>query len=635
MPFRALGLEAKVLRAVTEAGYTEPTPIQSTAIPPIIAGQDLIGIAQTGTGKTAAFTLPILTRLAQPGQPGQPAQRRSTKVLIIAPTRELVAQIEENVRAYAKYLPVTMATVYGGVGEHPQIRALRAGTDIIVATPGRLLDLMRQRAADFSQLKFLVLDEADRMLDMGFLPDITSIVLQLPKQRQTLMFSATLSKEIESLTHKFQQTPKLIQIGRRANPAETVTQLIYEIPQHLKTSLLLHLLQDPKMNMVLVFSRMKHGADRIARQLEQKGVRCATLHSNRSQNQRLRALKDFKDGVVRVLVATDIAARGIDVDGISHVVNYDFPMHPEDYVHRIGRTGRANAVGDAISFVSSQDHGDLRAVERFIGRGIVRKKAEGFNYSQKAEPFNPADEPPRDFRQGQNRPQRSGQPPRPRGNDRPNRPQFSDRPSRPFNQGGQSSPQPSGYPQRPPSAEGQPQSERPQRPAYEGQNRPPRPGGFGGPKRQEYSDRPQRPPGQWDKNRPQQPRRDDRPQRQHGQDWQSQPQPSDQAQRQGRQDRLKRLGEQGEQQRPKPSDRPWYARVHEGQNRPQRSGHQQRPGAQGGEPRPKFSDRPPRPFSQGGQSRPQQSDRPQRPGGFGGPKRQDQQKRSGPPRWRR
>jgi ATP-dependent RNA helicase RhlE len=377
MPFRALGLDPKILQAVQEAGYTEPTPIQTAAIPPIIAGHDLIGIAQTGTGKTAAFTLPILTKLA--AQP--PGQRRGTKVLVIAPTRELVVQIEENVRAYAKHLRLTVATVFGGVGEHPQIRALRSGTDIVVACPGRLLDLMGQRCADFTQLKFLVLDEADRMLDMGFLPSIRKIIHALPKQRQTLMFSATLSKEIESLTHEFQRAPKIIQIGRRANPAETVTQFLYEVPKHLKTSLLLHLLRDPAMDMVLVFSRMKHAADRLARQLEQKGVRTATLHSNRSQNQRLRALKDFKDGVVRVLVATDIAARGIDVDGISHVVNYDFPMHVEDYVHRIGRTGRANAIGDAISFVTREDMGELRALERFIGRGIVRKRAEGFDYN--------------------------------------------------------------------------------------------------------------------------------------------------------------------------------------------------------------------------------------------------------------
>jgi ATP-dependent RNA helicase RhlE len=413
MPFQQLGLDAKILRAVQEAGYTEPTPIQTAAIPPIIAGQDLIGIAQTGTGKTAAFTLPMLTKLA--AQP--PGQRRGTRVLVIAPTRELVVQIEENVRIYGKHLPLTIATVFGGVGEQPQIRALRSGTDVVVACPGRLLDLMNQRCADFSQLKFLVLDEADRMLDMGFLPDIRRIVQQLPKQRQTLMFSATLSKEIEVLTHEFQRAPKIIQIGRRANPAETVTQLLYEVPKHLKTALLLHLLQDPQMDMVLIFSRMKHAADRLARQLEQKGVRTATLHSNRSQNQRLKALKDFKSGAVRVLVATDIAARGIDVDGISHVVNYDFPMHPEDYVHRIGRTGRAHAVGDAISFVTPEDFGELRALERFIGRGIVRKKAEGFNYSAAAPAYNPGEEdhrltrsqhPGQSRRQGQPHPQHQG-----------------------------------------------------------------------------------------------------------------------------------------------------------------------------------------------------------------------------------
>jgi ATP-dependent RNA helicase RhlE len=255
---------------------------------------------------------------------------------------------------------------------------------VIIACPGRLLDLMGRRNGDFSGLQFLVLDEADRMLDMGFIPSIRQIVRQLPGQRQTLLFSATLSREIESLTHEFQRSPKTIQIGRRANPAETVTQLVYEVPKHLKPSLLAHLLRDPQMDMVLVFSRMKHGADRIARKLEQHGIKTATLHSNRSQNQRLRALNDFKSGAVRVLVATDIAARGIDVDGISHVVNFDFPMHPEDYVHRIGRTGRAQAIGDAISFVSPEDHGALRSLERFIGRGIVRKRAEGFDYSAAA-----------------------------------------------------------------------------------------------------------------------------------------------------------------------------------------------------------------------------------------------------------
>jgi ATP-dependent RNA helicase RhlE len=381
MPFRAFGFDANILQAVQEAGYTEPTPIQSAAIPQILAGHDLIGIAQTGTGKTAAFVLPVLAKLAQPGGNAGP---RSVRALFIAPTRELVVQIEENVRAYGKHLPFRAATVYGGVSERPQIDALRSGVELLVATPGRLLDLMGRRLCDFSRLKFLVLDEAERMLDMGFLPDIRRIVRSLPQKRQTLLFSATLSREIEAVTREFLRAPKTVQIGRRANPAETVTQFVYEVPKHLKSFLLVHLLREPSLNMVLIFSRMKHGADRIARNLEAGGIRTATLHSNRSQNQRLRALKDFKSGAVRVLVATDIAARGIDVDGISHVVNYDFPMHPEDYVHRIGRTGRAHAVGDAISFVSPEEHGALRSLERFIGRGIVRKRSEGFNYTAPA-----------------------------------------------------------------------------------------------------------------------------------------------------------------------------------------------------------------------------------------------------------
>jgi len=383
MSFRELNLSPKILQAVHDAGYTEPTPIQVAAIPPILAGHDVIGIAQTGTGKTAAFVWPILMKLAASMHNGQ---KCGTRALVVAPTRELVVQIEENVRAYAKHVPLRMVTVFGGVSERPQIAALRSGVDLVVATPGRLIDLMGQRAANLSGIEFLVLDEADRMLDMGFLPPIRRIVKALPQKRQTLMFSATLSREIEALTHEFQRSPKIIEIGRRANPAETVTQFVYEVRSHLKAALLLHLLGNPQFDTVLVFTRTKRGADRIARRLESSGIKTGTIHSNRSQNQRLRALKDFKSGVVRVLVATDIAARGIDVDGISHVVNYDFPMHPEDYVHRIGRTGRAHAVGDAISFVTSEDEGPLRSLERFIGRGIVRKKADGFDYNEVAPP---------------------------------------------------------------------------------------------------------------------------------------------------------------------------------------------------------------------------------------------------------
>src|SRR6266545_1100898 len=396
MPFRALNLSPQMLQAVRDAGYTEPTPIQIAAIPLILAGHDVIGIAQTGTGKTAAFVLPILMKLAESrqtvarhGQITANPQKHNVhrlRALVVAPTRELVVQIEENVRAYAKHVPLRMATVFGGVSERPQIEALRSGVDLVVATPGRLIDLMDQRVANLSGIEFLVLDEADRMLDMGFLPPIRRIVKALPQKRQTLMFSASLSREIEQLTHQFQQSPKIVQIGRRANPVEAITQFAYEVRPHLKSALLLHLLGDQQFDTVLVFARTKRGADKIARRLESSGIKTGTIHSNRSQNQRLRALKDFKSGAVRVLVATDIAARGIDVDGISHVVNYDFPMHSEDYVHRIGRTGRAHAIGDAISFITLEDHGPLRSLERFIGRGIVRKKAEGFDYNQAAPP---------------------------------------------------------------------------------------------------------------------------------------------------------------------------------------------------------------------------------------------------------
>lgn len=375
MPFTSLGLHPDITRAVREAGYTEPTPIQTAAIPVILKRRDLIGIAQTGTGKTAAFTLPILSLL-------QAAPSGGIRALVIAPTRELVVQIEENVRAYARHLPLSVATIFGGVSEKPQIKALEQGADIVIATPGRLLDIIRGRERAFAGISFLVLDEADRMLDMGFVPAIRKIVKLLPSKRQTLFFSATLSREIERLTGEFLSDPETVEIGRRSNPADTVTQSVHGVPQHLKTGLLLHLLQDQRLAMVLVFARTKHGADKIARRLEQAGIATATIHSNRSQNQRLRALNEFRAGKVRVLVATDIAARGIDVDGITHVVNYDFPPNHEDYVHRIGRTGRAKAVGEAISFVSREEEDSLKALERFTRRGVPRVKAEGFDYSQ-------------------------------------------------------------------------------------------------------------------------------------------------------------------------------------------------------------------------------------------------------------
>ena len=377
MPFTALGLGPKITKAVREAGYTEPTPIQTKAIPAVLRGSDVIGVAQTGTGKTAAFVLPILHNLSSHGAA---SGRRTIRALIVAPTRELVVQIEENVRKYAKHLHLKIATVYGGVGEQPQIAALRNGAEVVIATPGRLIDLMDQGYVKYDDLEVAVLDEADRMLDMGFLPAMRRIVRALPKDRQTLMFSATLSKEIEQLTGEFLRSPETVQVGKRSNPAETVTQFVYEIPATAKLALLMHLLKDASMDSVLVFSRTKHGADKIARKLIATGINTATLHSNRSQNQRLAALKAFKAGTVRVLVATDIAARGIDVEGISHVINFDFPPQPEDYVHRIGRTGRAQAIGDAISFVTpGDDAANLRALERFISRGIPRKIAEGFD----------------------------------------------------------------------------------------------------------------------------------------------------------------------------------------------------------------------------------------------------------------
>jgi ATP-dependent RNA helicase RhlE len=377
MSFSFLGLRPTILQAVREAGYTTPTPIQSAAIPHVLGGHDLIGIAQTGTGKTAAFTLPLLERISDT------PPTRNPRVLIVAPTRELAAQIDETVRDLSRHLRLRRVTIFGGVGESPQIDGLRRGADIVVATPGRLIDLMGSGHISLRDVKHLVLDEADRMLDMGFLPQIRRIVNSVPRERQTLLFSATLSSDIEKVTAEFLRNPKLVEIGRRANPADTVEQFLYPVPKSRKIDLLLTLLRDQSLDTVLVFSRTKHGADKIARKLKQAGVDTATLHSNRSQSQRTQALAAFKSGRCRVLVATDIAARGIDVEAISHVINFDFPMHAEDYVHRIGRTGRAQAEGDAISFVTPDDEGSVRDLEKMIGRRVPRKTVAGFDYSER------------------------------------------------------------------------------------------------------------------------------------------------------------------------------------------------------------------------------------------------------------
>ena len=382
--FRTLGLGPKLLQAVDELGYTTPTPIQLAAIPHVIERHDLIGIAQTGTGKTAAFVLPLLELITQKKIDGP-----KPVALILAPTRELAAQIDEAVRGLAKHVRVRCATVFGGVNERPQIDALRRGVEIIVATPGRLLDLMQNRHVSLQNIQFLVLDEADRMLDMGFLPQMRRILKEVPRDRQTLLFSATLSREIEQITKEMQRNPKIVEIGRRSNPAENVTQFLIPVPREKKVDLLLHMLRDKGMDSVLVFSRTKHGADKIARKLTNAGFGTAALHSNRSQSQRVKALEAFRNGRVRVLVATDIAARGIDVEGISHVVNFDFPMHPEDYVHRIGRTGRAQAIGDAISFITLEDGPYVRDLEKMIGRRIDRRHVEGFSGAAFAPPPPP------------------------------------------------------------------------------------------------------------------------------------------------------------------------------------------------------------------------------------------------------
>jgi ATP-dependent RNA helicase RhlE len=388
MLFENLGLRAEILRAVAEQGYTSPTPIQAQAIPAVLQGGDLLAGAQTGTGKTAGFTLPLLEKLS-----ANPRSRvdgkKPIRALILTPTRELAAQVHDNVREYGKYLPLRSQVVFGGVGINPQIAHLRGGVDILVATPGRLLDLVNQRALSLSQIEVLVLDEADRMLDMGFIHDIRKILAMLPARRQNLLFSATFSAEIKALADRLLHQPVLIEVARRNAAADTVTQLVHPVDRNRKRELLSYLIGSGDWRQVLIFTRTKHGANRLVEQLLQDGISAAAIHGNKSQGARTKALEDFKRGAVRALVATDIAARGIDIDQLPRVVNFELPNVPEDYVHRIGRTGRAQAEGVAVSLVCVDEHKFLRDIERLIKRAINKVVVEGFepDPSIRAEPI--------------------------------------------------------------------------------------------------------------------------------------------------------------------------------------------------------------------------------------------------------
>ena len=378
MNFKDLPLHERILKAVSDSNYNKPTPIQQSAIPKVSKGIDVIGIAQTGTGKTAAFTLPLLSRLVDSTEA---KEERHTRILIIAPTRELVQQIHENIRGYAKYTNLRTGAIFGGIGDKGQIAKLNSGVDIIIATPGRLLDLVDKGHGNFHKIEALVLDEADRMLDMGFIPDIRTIVKKLPKSKQTLLFSATLNKQIESLTKEFLNSPTVVEVERRASPAETIEQSIYEVYEHQKTELLEHLLNSShEFYAVMVFTRTKLGAEELVTALKMEGITTEAIHGDRSQGQRKRALDEFKKAKIRVLVATDVAARGIDVDGVTHVINYDFPEQSEDYIHRIGRTGRAQSTGVAITFVTKANQHALKRVEKLIHKTLPKRKAEGFNY---------------------------------------------------------------------------------------------------------------------------------------------------------------------------------------------------------------------------------------------------------------
>lgn len=374
MLFSSLGLSKPLLKAVEEKGYTTPSPIQLEAIPAVLTGRDVMAAAQTGTGKTAGFTLPLLHQLDN----GHKTKSNHIRALVLTPTRELAAQVADSIKTYGTHLSLKSSVVFGGVKINPQMMKLRGGVDVLVATPGRLIDLYNQNAIKFSQVEVLVLDEADRMLDMGFIRDIKKILNLLPKKRQTLLFSATFSKDIRRLTDGLLNDPIKIEISPETTTAETVQQCVYEVDKSKKTELLSHLIHDNSWEQVLVFTRTKHGANRLAQKLERDGISSAAIHGNKSQGARTRALKEFKENKTRVLVATDIAARGIDINNLPHVVNFELPNVPEDYVHRIGRTGRAGSEGEAISLVSADEVKHLAAIENLIRKKLVRELEEGF-----------------------------------------------------------------------------------------------------------------------------------------------------------------------------------------------------------------------------------------------------------------
>ena len=388
--FNELGLSENIVRAVSEQGYTSPTPIQQQAIPAVIKGGDLLAGAQTGTGKTAGFTLPILQRLSTSANaPKDKTSRRPIRALVLTPTRELAAQVEESVNTYGKYVPLNSGVIFGGVGINPQIKLLKQGVDILVATPGRLLDHHQQGTIDLRNIEILVLDEADRMLDMGFIHDIKKVLAILPAKRQNLLFSATFSDDIKALADRLLDNPAMIEVARRNSTVEIIAQKVHPVDRDKKHPLLAHLIKTHQWSQVLVFTRTKHGANKLVEQLGKDGIAAMAIHGNKSQSARTKALAEFKDGSLTVLVATDIAARGIDIDQLPHVVNYDLPNVPEDYVHRIGRTGRAGATGEAVSLVCVDEFKLLADIEKLIKRQIPQEIIDGFipDPHAKAEPI--------------------------------------------------------------------------------------------------------------------------------------------------------------------------------------------------------------------------------------------------------